>query len=104
MVRPIPVHLAGILQALLVPIKAEVKVTEVYAADYKCDGNPTQDAKLTVDTDNGIKIFTVSFDNKRQGNITGSGVINTVDKNTFRITNRQDSTGKNQSPPQETPR
>lgn len=87
-----------------IPFDAKVEVEEVYAADYTTGEKKKGAALDGVDKDTGIPYFTVTFDNSRHGDITGSGVINTVDKDTFSIKSRRDSTGNNPSPPQETPR
>ena len=86
-----------------IPIEAEdsLKVEEVYAVDYT--GQPKEgEALRRIDPETGIPFWTVAFENERNGNKTGSGVINSVEKNEdgFVITNRRDSTGKNPPPEQ----
>ena len=86
-----------------IPIEAkDLEVTEVYAADYNNGTVTTLKPKKVLDEDTGYWIWIVTFENKRSGNITGSGVINSVEKNEdgFVITNRVDSTGNNPPPSQ----
>ena len=74
----------------------DITIEEVYSADYK--GKLVKALSKTVDETTGIATFSVEYTNERGNDITGSGVINTVDKNTFGIKSRRDSTGKNPSP------
>ena len=84
-----------------IPIDATVNVAEVYSADYR--GEPRYAAAIRgTDPKTGLPLWTATFDNKRKGDITGSGVINKVkqvdNSDSFVITNRRDSTGKNPPP------
>ena len=88
-----------------IPIDAtDLKVDEVYAADYT--GEIIHGVAIRgEDRDTGLPLWTAEFNNRRNGDIHGSGVINKVEKgkntDSFVITNRRDSTGKNPPPPQQ---
>ena len=84
-----------------IPIKAtDLKVEEVYAADYNGHIKPGT-AIERVDQTDGLPLWTVTFENLKKGDVTGGGVINSVENNGngFVITNRVDSTGNNPPPP-----
>jgi len=76
------------------------QVIEVYSIDYA--GKVKQGKELKrVDQATGLPIWTVAFENEKEDNITGSGVINKVEKgddNKFHITNRRDRTSEYPSP------
>ena len=83
-----------------IPLDADVQVEEVYAADY--EGNTeTALARLEIDPDTNLPMWTATFKNKRKGDVTGGSVINEMGKkgNGFVITNRRQRPVNNTQPP-----
>ena len=83
-----------------IPLDADVQVEEVYAADY--EGNTeTALARLEIDPDTNLPMWTATFKNKRKGDVTGGSVINEMGNNGngFVITNRRQRPVNNTQPP-----